>query len=319
MKKFYDCSINKLSNSLHNEESFGPLENDMMIDLAKYANHHGWERIDDYQKADLIVTNGFYTDEILEWSEKHSIAKVKRMDGIYWQTDKKHKNDIYNRAAIESNHVIFISQFSLKSLHKLYCFTPKKFDIVLNNVDDTIFYPIKHKNDNFTFVTSATNWIREEKRLNCLINFAKVIDKEDRINLIGRYDYELPRNIIKEGYIKDQQEMNHVIANSDAFLSLFFRDAGSKVTCQGLSCNLPVLYSNTGGLKEIVKTNGYTLNDYTKIDFLDKTPELNIIEVLNKYKLFKKHHKDLINNYKKREETYQDTLSKYFNIFKLYV
>ena len=41
--------------------------------------------------------------------------------------------------------------------------------------------------------------------------------------------------------------------------------------------------------------------------------------LLKKYKIFKNNHKDFVGNYKKREETYQDTLSKYFEIFKLYV
>ena len=318
MKKFYDCSINELSNSLHDKESLGPLENDMMRDLAKYANRYGWERVNDYQKADLIITNGFYTDEILEWSEKHSIARIKRMDGVYWQTDKKDKNEIYNRAAIQSNHVIFISHYSLESLKKLYCFTPKKYDVILNNVDDTIFYPIKHKNDIFTFVTSATNWAREEKRLNCLINFANIAAKDDIINLIGKCDIELPKNIIKHGYIEDQHKMNHIIANSDAFLSLFFRDAGSKVTCQGVACNLPILYSSTGGIKEIVKCNGIMINDYNKINFSDITPEISIFELLKKYKIFREHYNNLSNNCKKREETYQETLSKYFDIFNIY-
>ena len=319
MKKFFDCSINKLSNSLHNHISLGPLENDMMRDLDKYANHHDWKRVYNYQEADLIITNGFYPDEILEWADKHSVAKVKRMDGIYWQNELKYKNNIYNRAASESNHVIFISQYSFESLHQLYNFIPKKYDIVLNNVDDTIFYPINHKNTIFTFVTSATNWAREEKRLNCLINFANVVAKDDIINLIGRCDCELPKNIIKHGYLEDQHEMHHIIANSDAFLSFFFRDAGSKVTCQGVSCNLPVMYSSTGGAREIVKNNGIILDDYNKIDFSDITPELSVLELLKKYKIFKNNHKDFVGNYKKREETYQDALSRYFEIFKLYV
>ena len=319
MKKFFDCSINQLSNSLHNQRSLGPIENDMMKDLGKYADHHGWQRTGDYKEADLIITNGFYPDEILEWSEKHSIAKIKRMDGIYWLNERKHKNEIYNNAALESNHVIFISSYSCESLHKLYKIRPKNSTVILNNVDDTIFYPINHKNTIFTWVTSATNWTREEKRLNCLVNFAKTAAKDDIINMIGRCDYELPQNIIKHGYLEDQQQMHHIIANSDAMLSFFFRDAGSKVTCQGVSCKLPVLYSDTGGLREIVKENGIFMQDYTKIDFSDITPELSVFEMIKKSKIFKEHYGSLVSNYKKRKETYQDTLSRYFEIFKLYI
>ena len=318
MKKFFDCSINELSNSLHNKESMGPLENDMMIDLGKYANYHGWERIYNYKQADLIITNGFYTDDILEWSNKNSIARIKRMDGIYYQNTFEYKNVIYNKAAKESNHVIFISHYSKDSLNILYKFVPNNYTIVLNNVDDAIFYPIKHKNSNFSLITSASNWSRETKRFKNLLDLSKIIDKDDVINVIGRCDYDVPINMIKHGYIEDQHRMNNIIANSDIFVSLFFRDAGSKVTCQGVNCKLPILYSDTGGLPELVKTNGIAIREKDNLGFLDTIPELDIIDMLNKYKLIKKYYKDIVNNYKKREK-YQDTLSEYFKIMNIYV
>jgi glycosyltransferase involved in cell wall biosynthesis len=317
MKKYFDCSINELSNKLHNSVSLGPIENDIMKDLGKYASLYGWERIYDYKQADLFVTNGFYIDEILEWSDKHSIAKIKRMDGIYWKDAQKEKNIIYNKAAKESDYVIFISNYSKLALYKLYNYLPKNYTIILNNVDNTIFFPKKHKNDNFTLISSATNWSREEKRLNSLLELSRIIDKTDVIRLIGQCDIILPKNIIKIGYISEQNRMNDFISTSDAYLSLYFRDAGSKTTCQAVNCHLPILYSNSGGLSELVQTNGIKLDDYKNIDFLSYVPELSILDLHNKYRLLKKYYKDIINKYQERE-SYQETLSKYFEIFKMY-
>jgi len=316
MKKYYDCSINHLANSLHNKESFGPIENDIMRDLGKYASNFGWERTYDYKITDLVVTNSFYPDNILNWTEKHSIPKIKRMDGIYWQNYLKHKNHIFNDAALQSDHVIFISDYSKDTLWDLYSIEIPNNSVILNNVDDKIFFPIKHNNDKFTLVSSATNWNREEKRLSSIISLASKID--DIIILIGKCDIELPKNIIKKGYIESQEEMNNIIGNSDAFLSLFFRDAAPKVVCQAIQCNLPILYTNTGGSNELCNGYGVIVEDYTKMEFLDSVPELNETDVFKNYELIKDYYDSISNNYLK-PIPYQETLSEYFKVFDLYV
>ena len=90
--------------------------------------------------------------------------------------------------------------------------------------------------------------------------------------------------------------MNNIIANSDAFISLFYRDAGSKVTCQAVNCKLPVLYSDTGGLPEIVKNNGIIVKENDKIKFINTIPELSIFELRKKYKMFKEYYNYIVNN-----------------------
>lgn len=311
MKKFFDCSINDISNSNHGGSSLGPIENDVMFDLGKYSNYFGWERTYDYKQSDLIITNGFYTNDILKWSEKYSIPKIKRMDGVYWQNNLKYKNDIYNKAALQSNHVIFISDYSKTSLFELYNFLPNEYSVILNDVDEEIFFPSKNKYDNFTFVSSATNWEREQKRLDSIILLSKVMDKIDTIRLIGKCDVDLPENIIKEGYINDGKQMNEIINKSDVFLSLFFRDAGSKVTYQSIRCNVPVLYSNTGGLPEIVGISGIQVDDYTDINFMNDTPMIDLDVLYDKYRLIKNNYKDI--TFDKRK-SYKDTLSEYFKV-----
>jgi len=140
IKKYYDCSINSLSNKLHNNNSYGPIENDIMRDLTKYAHLYNFERVYDYKESDIIVTNTTYPIDILEWADKKDIALVKRMDGIYWQNELKYKNCMLNRAALESDMVIFISKFSKDSLKKLYGYSPLNYKVILNNVDDKVFY-----------------------------------------------------------------------------------------------------------------------------------------------------------------------------------
>jgi glycosyltransferase involved in cell wall biosynthesis len=319
-RKYFDCSINVISNNNHIITNYGPLENDIMYDLGLNAHRYGFERIYDYQKADVIVTNTIYPDEILEWSEKHSISKIKRNDGIYWQNDLKQKNEILNIAAKQSDHVIFISDFSKRSLETLYGFLPNKFNIILNNANDEFYINrIKRKNDNnnLVMISSATNWDRECKRFKYLIEFSKYLKEGDSIKLLGKCTHKLPKNVHSLGYIDSHNTMSMVIGCCDIFLSLFFRDAGSKVTYQGLQSHLPVLYVSSGGLPEIVEKNGICINDYNEIDFMDKSPRLNLEEVISKYLEIRERYHYMINHFEKILP-YQKTMEEYFKVFKKY-
>ena len=311
--KYFDCSINTASNKEHNTISLGPIENDIMKDLNQYSILFSFTRTYNYEEADIIITNTSYPNEILEWSEKHSIPKIKRMDGIYWQNDLIYKNGILNDAALQSDHVIFISEYSKDTLKELYGIELNS-SVILNNVDDTVFFP--REKEEFRLVSSCTNWERDGKRIYELIKLAENIDEE--IHLIGKCDIDLPKNMIKHGYINDQQEMSRIISRSSVFISLFFRDAGSKVTCQAIKCGLPVLYTTSGGLKELIGGNGVFVSDEVCMDFRNSSPSLNITDVVSKYKELKENYTFYIKNFKEREPYYR-TIENYFNIMKNYL
>jgi len=311
--KYFDCSNNSISNQNHNKNSLGPIENDIMKDLNQYSNLFGFKRTYNYEDADVIITNTIYPDEILEWSEKHSIPKVKRMDGIYWQNNLIYKNEPLNKSALESDHVIFISNYSRDALKELYGLEPNS-TVVLNNADDTVFYP-REKSD-FRIVSSCSNWEREGKRLDELIELSNNID--DEIHLIGKCDIDLPKNMIKHGYIDSQLKISTIISESHIFISLFYRDAGSKVTCQAVKCHVPVLYVTSGGLNELVRGNGVSLTDDVSMTFRNDVPTLNIEEMLKKYKELKYSYNNIINNFKEREPYYH-TIESYFNVMKRYL
>lgn len=316
---YFDCSINKQSNHAHSPTSMGPVENDIMKDLYRYSKFHGFKRVYDYKEADIVITNTIYPDEILKWCEENNIPKVKRMDGIFWQNDLLDKNIELNNSALVSDHVIFISEYSRKTLKDLYGYDEKDINgsVILNNADESIFYNKKpNTKDDFSFVTSCSNWERGGKRLEDIIKLAESID--EKINLIGRCDKTLPDNIIKHGYMDDQYEMSHVMNNSNAFISLFYRDAGSKVTCQAVNCGLPVLYVSSGGLKELVGSNGVMIEDNSTMSFADDTPELDFGKIIDGYNELKDSYVSIVNNFKYRE-SYQDTIKAYFDVMKLYL
>jgi len=138
LHKYFDCSINNTSNKEHNNISLGPAENDIMKDLNQYSILFGFKRTYDYKEADVFITNTTFPYEILQWSENHSIPKIKRMDGIYWQNNLVYKNEKLNESALYADHVIFISEYSKDTFKALYGYEINS-SVILNNVDDTIF------------------------------------------------------------------------------------------------------------------------------------------------------------------------------------
>jgi glycosyltransferase involved in cell wall biosynthesis len=306
--RIFDCSINTTSNKLHNKLSLGSIENDIMKDLRKYSNLFNVEFVDDYKLSDIIITNTSYPDDILEHSIKHNIPKIKRMDGIFNINAIKDRNISLNNAASQSDKVIFISEYSKDVYYKLYGYKLKRECVVLNNVDNIIFKPLNFNKDKFILCSSATNWNRKDKRLKSIINLANRIN--DKIILIGRCDDKLPSNIQSLGYIEDYNRINTILNAGSLFLSPFFRCAGSKVTIQAIHAGLPVLYSSSGGIKEMVNS-GESVRDYTEIDFLDNIPDIDDDDLYNKYIIIKNNYKSYTNFVKK--EDYKDTIKKYFD------
>ena len=293
--KIFDCSINNISNNLHNVNSLGPLENDIMSDLRKYSSKFNVEFVDDYKKCDVIITNTIYPDKVLDYSIKNNITKVKRMDGIFSINELEHRNTPLNIAAQQSDKVIFISEYSRQSYYTLYGDKLKSDCVILNDVDDNIFKPLNMKKHTFMLCSSATNWSRKEKRLKSVVALAKRIN--EKIILIGRCD---------ENYDK----INVALNLSNVFLSLFFRCAGSKVTTQAIRSGLPILYTSSGGLPELVNT-GVIINDYDSINFLDSIPDLNDDEVYDKY-LHLKENYGYYRNVIKPKDSYLKMIEKYF-------
>lgn len=307
MIKYHDCSINNEA-PVHRERSLGPKENDIMRDLKKYAYFHNFEHVSDPEEADVIITNTTFTQDILALKK----PMVKRMDGIYWQTKDVHRNELLNAAAKQADHVIFISQFSKLSYQILYGDTLKGQSVVLNGVDDSIFYPKPNKiRDRFVIGASCSNWEREEKRCIALREFASKIRAD--FYLMGKCEMSMSGNVRKFGYIESQEVMAFILNMCDAFVNFSYRDAGAKVVSQAVACGLPVLYANSGGVPELVKNQGMSIYEDDSISFQDDVPELNIDEVEKRYY----HFNCNIESFQKNVRSYKtEVIKPYFDIMK---
>jgi len=288
MIRIYDCS-----NSPESEHGrdYGPKENDIIKSLKEFARTFDSKFVN--SMADVLITNDIFPSELRDID----MPKIKRMDGIYWHNEQKHKNDQLNASAEISDHVIFISEFSRKALTTLYPdIRIKSSSVILNTADNRIFKPLKKKEGVMSnVIASCTNWNRKEKRFNSLMQLARLIP--DTLYLIGECDMEVPPNVVKLGYKSDYYEINEILNTSDAFINLSYRDAAPKVVCQAVAAGLPILYADSGGLSEIVD-KGVPIPDEKEIYFSEEVPELDPVDMLKAYNELKKNYNSYLGNVK---------------------
>lgn len=297
---FWDdpCRIYDCSNSVERPEhrgGGGPIMNDIMRYLHEYAEDYYYKFVDSPQDAQVIITNDVFPADIV------SLGKplVKRMCGPFYQNDNSFRNLILNSSAVLADEVIFISEYSRKQY--LHCFGDnlKSHKVVLNCIDHNVFFPedimpAKHK---FTLAACATNWNRKEKRLADLINFAKA-NPRISFTIIGTVDEKLPKNMLGMGYLSNPKDIAYILNSSDGFINLSYRDAATKTVPQAVSCGLPVLYANSGGVSEMVRNPngldfGVAIPDSNCLDMESDVPPLNLEDIQAAYKKYRRIFKQV--------------------------
>lgn len=285
--KIYDCS-NSVERPKHRGGG-GPITNDIIRYLKENAKDYYIKFIDNPNKADVIITNDVFPKDIIKLGK----PLVKRMCSPFWHKDYQYRNESLNESARIANKVIFISDYSRDQYIYFNGLDIKNHCVVRNWVDPHIFYDANSlKYDKFTFACCATNWNRKEKRLSEIIKFAEIVPNVN-IMLIGTCESNVPVNVKKMGYIEEPLELSSLLNLSHGFLNLSYRDAATKTIPQAICCGLPVLFSNSGGVAELVGDYGVEIKDDLSLDILDYIPELSEDEIKKSYLKYVDEFKDI--------------------------
>lgn len=313
MVKIYDCS-NSSERPAHRGTG-GPVTNDIIRYLKQYAHLFSCSFVDHISNADVILTNDVFPKDVVNLSMNLSIPKVKRMDGVFFQEDLKDRNLSLNESARIADRVIFISEFSKKSYFELYGDTLKSYKVIKNQADPKVFHPGTKVRPLKRFIAYATDWNREEKRLNAIIKFSELFP-EFSVYIIGkcpRITWPYP-HIVEQGYMGNHEKIAKTLKQADAMLCFAYKDACPKTVVQGVACGLPVLYTGSGGVPEIV-FSGVMVPDSNSFCFEEKIPELNESYIKEAGEKFKQDFECLRdkamlapNNFYEMLEGYFDTL-----------
>lgn len=287
MECVYDCS-NSFERPKHRGGG-GPIKNDIMRYLSENSHKYECEFVQDINLSDVVITNDVFPEYVLSLKK----PMVKRMCSPFWHKDYYYRNDSLNRAATQADKVIFITEYSRQSYYKMCNGKTKSDCVVLHWVDPRVYFKKKTKRifTEFTFVSSSTDWNREEKRYKDIQRFSEVTNQ--KILLIGKSQKKVSKNIIEFGYIENPNQMSDIFNMADAFLNFSYRDAATKTVCQAINCGLPVLYASSGGVPEMVKEYGVGILEKEEWNITNIIPHFSDDELNNCFQKFKDQYPDI--------------------------
>lgn len=259
---------------------------------------------------------------------------VQRLDGIhYFQHDGpryKRENgylgDIYKYFA---DYVVFQSDYSMKQCFSALGKTPrKKYKVIVNGVDKTIFYPKqmrRRKNkENFNLVTTG-NFTRSDM-LEPIIQAVDLLTKNNsyqiNLHIVGPVAKEM-KKFLKRVYVSyqgtlDPKEIGNLLRKCDIFVYAKMNPPCPNSVIEAVSTGIPVVGFKSGAMEELLPFSKDLLA-YVSEDTFQKQGDFDhvklasmITKCLGKLEYYTKRAKD--NSYRYSME---ECANKYSEVFDL--
>ncbi len=254
--------------------------------------------------------------------KKSNIPIILNQNGIFYsgwyKGDWKKKNLEMSIVYHQANYVFWQSIFCKKCADKFLGKRKGPGEVLYNSVDTKVFVPkpkyLTGNQKTFNFLITgkilpALEYrviaaikgldLAIKKGLNAnlilageldkkvLINCKKILEKlniSKRFSYIGRYSQKNAPSIYQKG---------------DAYIMLKYKDPCPNTVIEAMSCGLPVLYSNSGGLPELVSKDcgvGLQVREtWYKGDVIPKYSDIadGMIKIYENRKKFSKNARDL--------------------------
>jgi len=207
---------------------------------------------------------------------KHNKPYILRVDGCYYQSDRKSYNRPLEKAILGSKYVIFQSSFSFELCKNILDISSRikdksNYSIIYNGIDLDYVNKIEpNKSINHGSFVACARWRDNKRTFSILKGFMKA-NTGKHLYMIG--DIGLGENSsymskvkkYKSEYIhilgsKSQKETISILKACDYQIHLCHIDSCPNIVIEGMTCGLNVLCSNLGGTPELVGNNGIILN-----------------------------------------------------------
>ena len=189
---------------------------------------------------------------------------VLRIDGMYWNGDDRQTlrmNPGIFRSIRQADGVVFQSKFC-KKCYERNSVVAKKSTVILNAIDQQQVQNIKKVIlDHRPGIIACASW-RPTKRPNSICNGFLKSDVKHYLYMVGKRPKEeriKDKRIIWTGQLANKATIAMMKACTHA-VHLGKFDPCPNSLVEEVSCGLPVLHANNGGIPEIVKDRGIRLN-----------------------------------------------------------
>ena len=202
--------------------------------------------------------------------KKKGLPIVLNQNGVFypswfdgnWEKENLKMSKIYHSA----NYVFWQSNFCKKTSEKFLGKRIGEGEILYNAIDTSFFTP-KNKlfNNRFTFLITGNLRKINNYRVTCVLGALKTLIAENKnIELIiagfiedKNYLYKEISKLKLEDHIifqkpYTQKEAPEIYNQADAYITMTYKDNCPTAVLEAMSCGLPIIYSASGGIPELV-------------------------------------------------------------------
>lgn len=192
-------------------------------------------------------------------------SKKEYPSSLVFDSSKKNFNEKKELFTGLSNLTLVTPSVWLKELTEKSFFGKYPVKVIGNGINTDIFKPTesdfrkKHNLENKTVYLGVASIWEERKGLGDLIKTAQLLEKNERIVLVGLSGEQLanlPDGIIGIERTESAEELAGVYSAVDVFLNPTYEDNYPTTNLEAISCGTPVVTYETGGSPESV-ANGF--------------------------------------------------------------
>jgi len=282
----------------------------------------------------------YLSSRSLKIIKRKNIPIILNQNGVYFSGWHGNRWESKNKKLIPAYHlsdyIFWQSEFCKESADKFLGKSNTPGEVLFNAVDITKFKPVEKENKEFTFLTTG---VFTDSMLYRLLATVESFDlfqkkqKETRLTIAGYISKKSKlqiNNLIEsknlQGKVKiigsyAQDLAPEIYTSADAYIMLKYMDASPNVVIEAMACGLPVIYSATGGVPELVGQNcGVGLFLKENWESKPHAPEPNLVSDALSYVL--ENQKELSLNARRRAEQkfdLQKWLIRHEEVFNKYV
>jgi glycosyltransferase involved in cell wall biosynthesis len=241
-----------------------------LVKVKRLAENFPEHRFD-FNLLYCLSNSPYLSEGSLERIKQRNIPIILNQNGVYfsgwygkgWQKQNEKLKPAYHLA----DYVFWQSEFCQKAADKFLGKRKNSSEILYNAVDIMKFSPIDKVNKEFTFLTTGVFsdsmlyrlvatieafYLFQKKHKDTRLTIAGFISKKTKAQINDLISArELEKKITVSGSYS-QVNAPSIYANSDAYIMLKHMDASPNVIIEAMACGLPIVYSASGGVSELV-------------------------------------------------------------------
>ena len=202
--------------------------------------------------------------------KKRKIPIILNQNGVFYPSWYKgnwnNQNLLISKVYHSADYVFWQSNFCKKAADKFLGERVGKGEVLYNAIDTNKFFPIKKSSDNiFRFLITGNISKNNNYRIYSVIqSFKDIVKSNKNIHLyiagiiedLDYFNYEVEKFNLRR-FITflgpySQKDAPKIYQKVDAYITMSFQDNCPSAVIEAMSCGLPILYSSSGGIPELV-------------------------------------------------------------------